>query len=83
MSYDGFAGEKAVVRAEAMASIHRVLRSNATHGSLSASSQEDLSELHRRLVRVKGFGAAFEGIGFSPDVRALMRKAGIGEKARI
>ena len=83
MSHDGYEGGKAVECEGAFASGRRMVQINAVRGALTASNQDDLSELNRRLMRVKGFGGAFEGIGFSPDVKALMRKAGIGEKARI
>ena len=83
MSQDGYAGVKTVVRKGTLASIHRMVQINASSGTLSASNREDLSELHRRLMRVKGFGGAFEAIGFSPDVKALMRGAGMVEKARL
>jgi len=83
MSQDGHAGVKTVGYEGTLASIHRMVQLNASSGTLSASNREDLSELHRRLMRVKGFGGAYEEIGFSPDVEALMRRAGMGDKVRL
>lgn len=82
MSHDGQAGAKTVVREGTLASIHRMVQFNVSCGTLSASNREALSELHRRLMRVRGFGGAYEEIGFSPDVKALMRGAGMGEQVR-
>ena len=82
MSHDGHAGAKRVGCEGTLASIHRMVQVNASCVTLSASNREDLSELHRRLMRVKGFGGVYEEIGFSPDVKALMRGAGVGEKIR-
>ena len=83
MSHDGRAGAKTVGCDSTLASIHRIIQLNVSGGGVSASNREDLSELRRRVMRVRGFGGAYEEIGFSPDVEALMRKAGMGEKVRI
>ena len=80
MSHDGHTGLKRVGCDSTLASIHRMVQINVSGGALTASNREDLCELNSKLMRIKGFGGAYEAIGFSPDVEALMRRAGIGEK---
>lgn len=83
MSHDGHAGAKTVGCDNTLASIHRIIQLNVSCGTVSASNREDLSELHRRLMRVKSFGGAYEAIGFSPDVELLMRGVGMGDRVRL
>ena len=65
---------------ESIQKFQQLLRSGRV---LNNPNPEYLSELQRRLAKVRCMGGAFETIGFSPDLEILLKKSGLVDKSRM